>query len=258
VYQGEKIGNLENQLEKLKKDLSYQLDLDIANSTKIKNLYDLLSKANQENALEIELTTKIPKVDRFYSRNETDGEYQIDVRNFFQTTDSKIPTVSGAGNDEKALNALKYVRAQIKYTSDNSENTYKTSEYWAYSYQTLKHKEGDCEDGAILIANIMVKSGIPYYRVRVCAGNVNGGGHAYCVYCRETDNEWVVMDWCYWPNNLPVAKRPTHKQERNYFDKEKNYYVWFSWDKKYTYAKEELTSTAMNDFTSQKMVLRKK
>ena len=41
-----------------------------------------------------------------------------------------------------------------------------------------------------------------------------------------------------------VSERPTHKQERNYFDKDKNFYVWFSWDLKNIYAKEELTTEA--------------
>ena len=110
------------------------------------------------------------------------------------------------------------------------------------------HKAGDCEDGAILLSNVLVKSGIPYYRVRVCAGSVNGGGHAYCVYCRETDNEWVVLDWCYWPNDLPVAQRKKHRDEPNYASPDGNYYVWFSWDLKNVYAKEALPDVALRDF----------
>jgi hypothetical protein len=54
------------------------------------------------------------------------------------------------------------------------------------------------------MANIMLRSGIPYYRIRLNAGNVNGGGHAYVTYCRETDNQFVVLDWCYYPNNLLI------------------------------------------------------
>jgi hypothetical protein len=60
----------------------------------------------------------------------------------------------------------------------------------------------NCEDGAILLANMMLKSGIPYWKIRVTAGNVTEPstgkdvGHAYVTYyCAETD-KWVLLDWC--------------------------------------------------------------
>lgn len=222
------------------------------NKAKFLELQKAIDVINKEREFELMITNKIPKTERYYSRYETDGEYSVDVRNFFMINDNRVPIVKGATNDDKALLSLNWVKTNITYVPDASTATYKKDEYWAYAYQTLKHKMGDCEDGAILIANIMVKSGIPWYRVRVCAGSVNGGGHAYCVYCRETDNEWVVLDWCYWPNDLPIKDRPTHKQERNYMDSSKNYYVWFSWDLKNIYAKETLSTEAAKIFKEQK------
>jgi len=139
----------------------------------------------------------------------------------------------------------------ISYIEDLGK--FQTYDWEVKDTHTFVFKNGvityQCEDGAILIANIMVKSGIPWYRVRVCAGSVKGGGHAYCVYCRETDNEWVVMDWCYFYKSTLVKDRLTHKQERNYFNTEMNYYVWFSWDLFNVYAKEELTTVMMGKFT---------
>jgi len=248
---------LENKIKSLteansEKDLQLKtiLDSDLTKTEKINSLQLILDTLEKEKEFENYITNKIPKADRYYSRTEIDGEYSVDVRIFFMINDKKIPIVTGATNDDKALAGLKLVKSLTTYVPDSSTATYKQEEYWAYPYQTLKKKMGDCEDGGILLANILVRSGVPWYRVRVCAGSVKGGGHAYCVYCRETDNEWVVLDWCYWYNTLSVAQRPTHKQMQNYFDKDLNFYVWFSWDLKNTYAKEELTSVAQEIFSS--------
>ncbi len=196
-----------------------------------------------EDPLEVELNNKIPKIQKYYVRQEVDNTYLIDVRNYFQLQDAKIPVVTGSNNDDKALKALKKVRSVMNYVSDKT--TYNLDEYWAYPYQTIGRGIGDCEDGAILMANIMIKSGIPYWRVRLNAGSVNGGGHAYVTYCRESDNEFVVLDWCYWPNNLPVADRETHKESRNYMNEEENFYVWFSWNTKHIFGKQ---TTAIEGF----------
>jgi hypothetical protein len=241
-----KLNNSLSDNRKLENNINSILQSNETNLSKLRLLEEIIDANSEEKKLEEYLTNKIPKENRYYLRYETDGEYSIDVRNFFMVNDSRIPVVYGPTNDVKALESLRWVRKNIIYTPDDSSSTYKKSEYWAYPYQTLRHKKGDCEDGAIVIANIMVKSGIPYYRVRICAGSVNGGGHAYCVYCRETDNEWVVMDWCYWANDLTVDKRKTHKQEQNYFDNERNFYVWFSWDLKNCYAKETLAVLSKN------------
>jgi len=107
-------------------------------------------------------------------------------------------------------------------------------EYWAYAYQTLYHKRGDCEDGAILLNNILIKSGIPYWKLRLSCGFVDFAGnligHAYLNYYCEETNKWVVLDWCYWPNILPINERIDYKNEQKYKE------VWFSWNKYYCYS----------------------
>jgi predicted transglutaminase-like cysteine proteinase len=176
---------------------------------------------------------RYPKINQNYSKYENKLTYSIDVRDFFTPYDSNIPTVSGATNDEKALNGLKYVINNVTYVPDKTNFGY--DEYWAWAFETLTRKKGDCEDGAILLANILVNSGVPYWRVRLNAGSVNGGGHCYLTYCRETDNQFVVLDWCYWPNSKPVAERLLHSQEQNYDDPSKNFGIWFSWNQKYCF-----------------------
>ena len=224
--------------------ISY-LEGELQSSKELNIYYDNILK-NGNDELEYYLNSKYPKVDRLYLRHETDGTYQIDVRNYFQVNDSTLPKFTGKSFDDVALKSLKWVIDNITYTPDANE--YKENEYWAYPYQTLKNRFGDCEDGAILLANIMVSSGIPYYRVRLNAGSVKGGGHAYVSYCRETDNQWVVLDWCYWANKKPIKDRPTHKEERNYIDTERNYYVWFSWNMKYTFGEQKLPEGLENKF----------
>lgn len=179
---------------------------------------------------------KYPKIPIFYRRIEADDTYNIDVRNYFQIRDSKLPKIKGNSDDEIALNCLKWVIDNITYASDKTHYGY--DEFWAYPYQTLKRRRGDCEDGAILLANMMIKSGIPYWKVRLCAGTVykkNGseaGGHAYLTYYCEEEDDWKTLDWCYYPNKKEIKYRPNYKNEAIYGNGE----VWFSWNMKYCFA----------------------
>ncbi|EDN65556.1 hypothetical protein BGP_5233 [Beggiatoa sp. PS] len=71
------------------------------------------------------------------------------------------------------------------------------------------------------MASLMIQTGIPAHRVKVCAGYVQEsptapqGGHAYCAYLadrRGGHQDWVVIDWCYFedsefaPEDKPLAK----------------------------------------------------
>ncbi len=43
-------------------------------------------------------------------------------------------------------------------------------------------------------------------------------GHAWTSYQRETDDEWVITDWCYWPKETPISERKPIAEEYNYID----------------------------------------
>lgn len=210
----DKISNLKNQKEILK--------------LKNESLSNKIKKIKYPNPKEEELNNKYPKKDIQY-RVTHDKTYLIDVRNFIQEYDSTIPSVSGKTDDEKALNGLKFVKNNIKYTKDKSQ--YGLNEYWCYAYQTWKNKKGDCEDGAILLYNILLKSGIPYWKLRLSAGDVVDGGHAYLTYYCEEQDKWVILDWCYYPNNKKIKDRKHYKDDEKYGN------VWFSWNQKYAYTK---------------------
>lgn len=190
---------------------------------------------------EIYWNTKYPeKIVKYGCRYVMNGnekvQIPVDVRTFFQRHNDNVRFASvgvslGAdkSNDNKALEALKWVMKNIRYTSD--EKIQGVSEFWQYPDETLKLGHGDCEDGSILLANIMLVLGIPYWRVHLNAGSVKGGGHAYVTYCRETDDEFVTLDWCYWPETIPVAKRKLHREMRDYYG------IDWSWTDRQSFSK---------------------
>lgn len=159
--------------------------------------------------------------------NNTQPNLYVDPRDFYQSQDSSIPTVEGDTNDQKATNALRYVIDNIHYTQDASQ--FKRDEEWLFPFETLQTKAGDCEDGAILMANILLKSGVPYWRVRLNTGDVQGGGHCWVTYLPESEgSEWMILDWCYWPGQRPW------KDAEKYFD------IWFSWNSRYIFVSDTL------------------
>jgi len=194
-------------------------------------------------------TKKHPKKNITYIRHETDGDYHIDVRSFFMP-DFNYPSFKYGKIDEVALRCLVFVMEKIHYVSDLKEFGYE--EYWPFAYQTLKRKRGDCDGGAILLANIMLHNGIPNWRVRLNAGWVKEPytskkvGHAYVTYCRETDNEWVVLDWTYYPSYHNIEDRPLHKDMRKYYD------IWWSTTATQSYANKKYLKGLPEEFNVSK------
>jgi len=72
-------------------------------------------------------------------------------------------------------------------------------------------------------------------------GTAGNAGHAYVTYCRETDNQFVVMDCTYWYKSTPVSERKLHSEERDYYG------IWFSWNLKYSFGEME-TMSGMEGF----------
>lgn len=149
------------------------------------------------------------------------GEYlQFPNRNISKLAESIVE--QGDSNDDKAYKILMWVLDNIEYQSDLQ--SYGQDEYWAYPTMTLANRTGDCEDGAFLIHSLMLHAGIPPDRIRTYGGYVvagegaSTGGHGWTVYKRETDDEWVVLDWSYFPNRTPVAERIPMREDPRYID----------------------------------------
>ena len=162
-----------------------------------------------------------------------------------------VPSTLPDEHDAIALEGLKWIIDNIKYEHDvnnawnlhhlrdvfqgrlASEEAMATftkiiHEYWSFSYQTLKRENGDCEDGAILLYDVLRKSGIPAWKLRVNVGFVKGDegnqGHAWLSYYVESqfwitkrDDKWVYLDWCYHPDKeTNVKDRLGRGDDRSY------------------------------------------
>jgi len=166
---------------------------------------------------------------------------QIDVKTMVTDHDAFLLKViekyhlKGSSHDETLHNIQKWVVQNIQYLGDDVNNY--TMEYWQFPFETLTDKTGDCEDGALLIASLAINAGVPAFRVRVVAGMVQPaptapqGGHGYVSYLRESDNQWVILDWCYLEDSkVPMNLKPLHKDNSYYKE------VWFSFNNQYSWS----------------------
>jgi hypothetical protein len=144
-----------------------------------------------------------------------------------------------ASNDGTMLMIQKWAVQNIKYIGDDISRG--TVEYWQFPFETIEFKNGDCEDGALLVAALAIHAGIPAFRIRVVAGLVKPGptapegGHAYVAYLRESDNQWVAIDWCYLEDSRVLVENKTILSQ-NPFYKE----AWFSFNHLYSWSNQSL------------------
>jgi hypothetical protein len=185
--------------------------------------------------------------------NQNDRTFETDVRIYFTPYDIQLEEIvnkswigigklNEGSNDEKALKCLKWVRKNFRYESDKIMTD--LSEFWMFPFEALRYKAGDCDDMGILLGNLMLVAKIPYWRIRINAGDVSGSddgkiGHCYISYCRETDNQFVVLDCCYKYNDKPVSIRKIHSEERDYYG------VWFSFNQRFSFGKSDAVNTAL-------------
>ena len=139
----------------------------------------------------------------------------------------KYYRLKGVDDEATMRNILLWVMDHLRYVGDQTNKG--QLEYWQNPEDTIITLKGDCEDGAILIKSLSLVAGVPDWKVKILAGMVVGGGHAYCTFIRYDETQ-VILDWCYWPNRLPISKRRQREDEPNYKE------VWFSFDKKFSYA----------------------
>ncbi|MHA2039554.1 MAG: DUF4332 domain-containing protein [Promethearchaeota archaeon] len=144
--------------------------------------------------------------------------------------------------NETALTIQNFVCNFLKYKYD--DETVDCPEFWLFPFESIQSEIGDCEDGAILIAALLINAGIPNWRVKVCAAQVFAdpvfapsdtelGGHAYCIYLADREEserklEWVILDWCYLQDpEVSIEKKPLARnggQEGAYQE------VWFTFN----------------------------
>lgn len=167
----------------------------------------------------------------------------VDVKNFITDEDEMLDQIiqkyklKKSNPDDTALAIQQWVVRFLTYKYD--DDTAKIPEFWQFPFETLQSEVGDCEDGAILIASLLVNAGIPQWRTKVSAGYVQSaptapqGGHAYCLYLAE-DNQWRILDWCYYQDSrVRVKDKPLAKDggQRNAYKD-----VWFTFNHEHSWA----------------------
>ncbi|MFX1320044.1 MAG: DUF4332 domain-containing protein [Promethearchaeota archaeon] len=181
-------------------------------------------------------------------------EIDVDVKTFLKKDDAilwHVITQIGLRREtpnETALAIQNFVCNFLRYKYDDL--TSDCPEFWQFPFESIQSEIGDCEDGAILIASLLINAGIPSWRVKVCAAQVMAdpvvapseselGGHAYCIYLADRDDskrklEWVVLDWCYLQDpEVSIEKKPLAGdggQEGAYKD------IWFTFNDEYSWA----------------------
>ncbi len=165
---------------------------------------------------------------------------RYDVRHFIYADDAMLQEVveseflEGDTYDETAYNCMCWVQDNISYSHD-PQFTQKKEE-WLFPTETLQTGQGDCEDGANLVISLMRNAGIPAYKVRNACGLVEArsrpdgvGGHSWPIYLRETDDEWVILDWCYRASKKPIEDRLPAHERSDYIEMEFTFNDRHSW-----------------------------
>ncbi|TFF86763.1 MAG: DUF4332 domain-containing protein [Promethearchaeota archaeon] len=181
-------------------------------------------------------------------------QIDADVKSFIKDNDAILWHVINQAKlrldtaNNTAWAVQKFVCSLLKYTHD--DETEDCPEFWQFPFEAIQSQVGDCEDGAILIASLLINAGIPSWRVKVCAAQVIAdpvfapsdselGGHAYCIYLADKKDserklEWCILDWCYLQDpDTPIEEKPLAReggQEGAY----KN--IWFTFNDKYSWA----------------------
>ena len=107
--------------------------------------------------------------------------------------DAAATICAGLTTDDAKVAAIARYVAGFSYVSDGAG----IGDRWTCALATLQRKYGDCEDGAILIQSLLLAAGIDAGRVMTCFGTAGdtSTGHAWTIYRRESDEEWVPLEW---------------------------------------------------------------
>ncbi|MFX1326948.1 MAG: DUF4332 domain-containing protein [Promethearchaeota archaeon] len=180
-------------------------------------------------------------------------QIDVDVKAFIKKNDAilwHVVTQVGLRKEtanETAFAIQNFVCNFLKYKYDDI--TAEVPEFWLFPFESIQSEIGDCEDGAILIASLLINAGIPNWRVKVCAAEVIAdpifapsesevGGHAYCIYLADRSDsnrklEWVILDWCYLQDpEVSIEEKPLARdggQEGAYKDVLFTFNDEFSW-----------------------------
>lgn len=177
-----------------------------------KSLFDTINNLNQNAYGPKDKITRDPAYVNFWLQYPNEI-----IRNLSMTIVD--PDDSG---DIKMEKIQQWVVDNIEYMSD--EEQYGYEELWVPPVMLLKSKKGDCEDGAFLIMSLALNAGVDPERLRMYGGFVDAGpgaasgGHGWVAYRRESDDEWVAIDFSYYPDLRPMSLRTPLKDDLKYVE----------------------------------------
>ena len=199
-------------------------------------------------------------------------QIDVDVKAFIKKNDAILWHVLTQLNlrkdtpNDTALLIQNFVCNFLKYKYDDIAS--ECPEFCLFPFEAIQSEIGDCEDGAILIASLLINAGVASWRVKVCAAQVMPdpifapsdtelGGHAYCIYLADRPDserklEWVILDWCYLQDpEIPITGKPLARNggtEGAYRE------IWFTFNDINSWAQSsfEVKPRVSNNRTTQK------
>lgn len=188
---------------------------------------DLFNKINGIDTVSNNSVFKYTSPKTYTNKDEVINDYQY-VNMFLQYGNQTIKNLAmkivntSDSDDTKMEKIQRWVVNNLTYMEDQEQYGY--SELWVPPTMTLKTMKGDCEDGSYLILSLGLNAGIDPNRLRFYGGVVKAGegsqtgGHGWTAYKRESDDEWIPIDWCYYPDLRPMDDRPKLKNNEKYID----------------------------------------
>lgn len=125
-------------------------------------------------------------------------------------------------DDIKLEKIQRWVVGNIEYMPDDVQ--YGVAELWVPPVMVLHTMKGDCEDGAFLIMSLGLNAGVNPSKLRMYGGFVDAGegapsgSHGWVAYRRDSGNEWVAVDYSYYPDLRPMDERVPLKNDDKYVD----------------------------------------
>ncbi|MFH0808194.1 MAG: transglutaminase-like domain-containing protein [archaeon] len=157
------------------------------------------------------------------SDNDFSGYFELNNPKLDSLADRIVAEYGAVTDDEKFSAIEKWVQKNLEYVSDM--DNWGVGEYWAKPSETIaKGMKEDCDGGAILMSSLMYHADIPAEDIRWYGGVVRAGagaetgGHAWVGYKRDSDNEWIIGEWCYLPNEKSTDKKTPMSRDKNYID----------------------------------------
>lgn len=116
-------------------------------------------------------------------------------------------------DDQRAISVVYFVSNLLTYVQDGSG----IGDRWTGAVATWKRKYGDCEDGALLIHALLLAAGVDPGRVRTAMGLAMNTslveiGHAWVMYRRLTDEEWIPLEWTWQPSPYTIEASQINRQ----------------------------------------------